>query len=188
MDKNLDDPKKVSWLPSWLIVLGKCSGIFLGLIFVLCIYTIVLYRLSPDIGARGQFGDSFGFVNALFAGLAFASVIWAIILQRQELEFQRQELEFQRQEFQKQHFENSFFQLLRFHSEIVNSMQLIRQERYEERYSGRESLSQMLFRLQSIYETPEEKAYLGILDDSDEGRQVLLRRFNDKYEQFFAEY
>jgi hypothetical protein len=41
---------------------------------------------------RGNFGDMFGAVNALFAGLAFGGVIVAILLQRQELEYQRQEL------------------------------------------------------------------------------------------------
>jgi len=41
---------------------------------------------------RGLFGDKFGAVNALFSGLAFAGVIYAIVLQRQELELQREEL------------------------------------------------------------------------------------------------
>ena len=53
---------------------------------------IVLCWLFPNIGIRGQFGDSFGAINALFAGLAFAGVIFAIILQKKELELQRQEL------------------------------------------------------------------------------------------------
>lgn len=47
---------------------------------------------------RGQFGDLFGSVNALFAGLAFAGLIYAILLQRQELGLQREELRLQRRE------------------------------------------------------------------------------------------
>ncbi|MYB66895.1 MAG: hypothetical protein F4X75_00150 [Gemmatimonadetes bacterium] len=84
---------------------------------------IVLFWLFPDIGARGQFGDTFGAVNALFAGLAFAGIIFAIILQKKELELQRQELKETRDEIrgqkeqlqaqdqtlQKQNFESSFF-------------------------------------------------------------------------------
>jgi hypothetical protein len=42
---------------------------------------------------RGQFGDLFGAVNAFFTGLAFAGVIYTIILQRKELEMQRKELQ-----------------------------------------------------------------------------------------------
>lgn len=41
---------------------------------------------------RGQFGDMFGAVNTLFSGLAFAGVIFAIILQSRELSLQRKEL------------------------------------------------------------------------------------------------
>lgn len=41
---------------------------------------------------RGTFGDMFGAVNALFSGLAFAGIIYTILLQRRELELQREEL------------------------------------------------------------------------------------------------
>jgi hypothetical protein len=41
---------------------------------------------------RGQFGDMFGAINALFSGLAFAGLIITILLQREELIAQKQEL------------------------------------------------------------------------------------------------
>ena len=41
---------------------------------------------------RGTFGDMFGAVNALFSGLAFAGIVYTILLQRRELELQREEL------------------------------------------------------------------------------------------------
>ena len=47
---------------------------------------------------RGQFGDLFGSVNALFSGLAFAGLIYAIFLQGQQLSLQREELRLQREE------------------------------------------------------------------------------------------
>lgn len=50
---------------------------------------------------RGQFGDLFGAVNALFSGLAFGGVIYAIFLQRNELSLQRRELELTRVELRK---------------------------------------------------------------------------------------
>lgn len=43
-------------------------------------------------GKASQFADSFGFINSLFSALAFAGVIMAILLQRQELAEQRKEL------------------------------------------------------------------------------------------------
>jgi hypothetical protein len=40
-------------------------------------------QLYPeDVATRGQFGDIFGSVNALFSGLALAGVIVAILIQR----------------------------------------------------------------------------------------------------------
>ena len=54
--------------------------------------------LLPDLAERGQFGDSFGAVNALFSGLAFAGLISALFLQRNELQLQREELRLTRNE------------------------------------------------------------------------------------------
>lgn len=50
---------------------------------------------------RGTFGDMFGGLNTLFAGLAFAGLIYAIFLQSQELALQRLELEETRQELER---------------------------------------------------------------------------------------
>ncbi len=50
---------------------------------------------------RGTIGDSFGMTNALFSGLAFAGVVYAILLQRQELALQREELQLTRAELSK---------------------------------------------------------------------------------------
>lgn len=47
---------------------------------------------------RGTFGDMFGAINALFSGLAFAGIIFTILLQREELKLQRKELELTRGE------------------------------------------------------------------------------------------
>lgn len=87
----------------------------------------------------GVFGDMFGAVNALFSGLAFAGLIYTIWLQRIELRLQRRELEATRHELagqkaqmeaqnrtlRRQNFENTFFQLLRLHNDIVNSIDLV---------------------------------------------------------------
>jgi hypothetical protein len=59
------------------------------------------YRLLPDWPTRGQFGDVFGAANALFSGLAFAGLIYTVLLQREELALQRKELELTRKELQR---------------------------------------------------------------------------------------
>lgn len=58
----------------------------------------VAYYGLADWQTRGQFGDVFGAVNALFSGLAFAGLIFAILLQREDLELQREELSLTRAE------------------------------------------------------------------------------------------
>ena len=50
---------------------------------------LLAYFLLPDWTARASFGDMFGAVNALFSGLALAGVVFAILLQHQDLSLQR---------------------------------------------------------------------------------------------------
>ncbi|QDU80711.1 hypothetical protein Pla110_24430 [Polystyrenella longa] len=52
-------------------------------------YPIHKYGSTPD---AGTYGDSFGFVNSLFSGLALAGVIVAIMLQRKDLQIQSETL------------------------------------------------------------------------------------------------
>jgi hypothetical protein len=75
---------------------------FLGVLMLWIASPLALQYLLPKEEARGLFGDSFGAINALFSGLAFAGVIVAIMLQREELRLQRQELEQTREELRGQ--------------------------------------------------------------------------------------
>ncbi len=61
----------------------------------------VISYLHESMSDRGQAGDLFGSINALFAGLAFAGVIIAILLQKDELSLQRQELAETRKELRR---------------------------------------------------------------------------------------
>jgi hypothetical protein len=60
-----------------------------------------IYLLIPEWSMRGQFGDLFGAVNALFSGLAFAGLIYTALLQREELSLQRKELILTRDELRR---------------------------------------------------------------------------------------
>ena len=89
-----------------------------------------------DPTIQGQFGDQFGAVNALFSGLAFAGLIFTIILQKKELALQREELsdtrkelEGQKQQMMQQNmtlriqrFENTFFHMMELQQQIVNDL------------------------------------------------------------------
>lgn len=63
----------------------------LSLIVVPCAYTLnFIYALSNG-GSGGTFGDTFGAANALFSGVALMMLIYAVILQREELNLVKEE-------------------------------------------------------------------------------------------------
>lgn len=107
--------------------------------FVLLIMGITFWIVTKYVGSwekRGQFGDLFGCVNALFSGLAFAGLIITIRQQHKDLENQREaikqtnaEMESQTAEFERQNetmkqerFEDTFFKLLDMHKNIVDDL------------------------------------------------------------------
>ena len=78
-------------------VVSKVPGYMLLLLLVLLLWaaTLLVPWLIPVIpwpeSARAQvqpgtFGDMFGAANALFSGLAFAGVVWAIRTQQADIE------------------------------------------------------------------------------------------------------
>lgn len=79
----------------------KFLSALIVLVVALWFGTSYLITLNlPSWTERGQFGDLFGAVNALFSGLAFAGLFYTIFLQRSELALQREELALQRLEMQ----------------------------------------------------------------------------------------
>lgn len=78
----------------------KNSSISIRVLVVAVAVTIALWLglglvprwLTCDWAEAGTMGDSFGAVNALFSGLAFGGVIYAILLQRSDLKMQYKEL------------------------------------------------------------------------------------------------
>lgn len=123
--------KKATALSRWQIV-----SIILTVVFVIGLWFLNYYTLNDQLGKenindRGTFGDMFGAVNALFSGLAFAGIIWTILLQRNELRLQREDSKLSREEaidqnytLKLQRFENTFFNMLNLQNEIVKNLKL----------------------------------------------------------------
>jgi hypothetical protein len=105
----------------------KLLQIILGtLIIVLVLWSINLFLTTDNISQLfkeniGVFGDKFGAVNALFSGLAFAGIIITIWLQREDLKETRKEMEEQRKVLTLERFEQTFFNLVNLHNNIVSS-------------------------------------------------------------------
>lgn len=80
-----------------LIVLFGAIALVWALFWVLVANVPMLNGWSE----RGQFGDMFGALNALFSGLALGGVIYALYLQMQELALQREEMAQSRDELRR---------------------------------------------------------------------------------------
>lgn len=93
--------------------------IAIGMLIISFIYPIIVKYVFSDFITAGSFGDSYGALNAIFSGLAFAGVIITILIQRHELELQREELIETREEFTVNRITNiTYNQLERFEEAI----------------------------------------------------------------------
>lgn len=104
-----------------------------------------------SINQSGLFGDSFGILTSLFSGLAFAGLIITILLQREDIDLQRTELEDTRRELKFQNFETTFFQMLRLHNSIVDSIDLRNREDQKVISSGRDCFTTFYKKLDNLY-------------------------------------
>jgi hypothetical protein len=139
--------------------------VMLGGVVILFLLNMSLIWVVDNPDWRGTFGDQFGAVNALFSGLAFAGLIYTIILQRRDLQLQREDIALTRKEmadqtaeFEKQNetlriqrFENTFFNMLSQFQEVVNNLSVTaRVEGKNVEYVGRDVFS-VLFTNVNVY-------------------------------------
>ena len=97
-------PDRVTWslfVRAALLVIGIWSASALG-----------LYFFASDFSKSGTFGDSFGVLNTLFSGLAFAGIIVSIKMQNDEMREQRKELQKQKKNALLYHRERMFLLLM----------------------------------------------------------------------------
>lgn len=144
-------------------------------LFIIFLWILNLIILKGDTDGRGTFGDMFGGVNALFSGLALASIIYTILLQKEELGLQRKELKRTRKEFKQQNetlilqkFENTFFKLLELHHQIVNDIDF--------RYYKKKEISANRFEKAVI--APSDKEIVEI-----KGRDVFRYTYNKLFDE-----
>ncbi|MCA0450752.1 MAG: hypothetical protein LCH62_13440 [Proteobacteria bacterium] len=95
-DEEAEKPDERSRIRPWHVLL-----VFSIILIVHAGSAAAIIYFFGDWSERGQFGDLFGAVNALFSGLAFAGVIVTILLQREELRLQRLELSQTREELRR---------------------------------------------------------------------------------------
>lgn len=139
---------------SWLFLASGVVILVWGANFYLPFF------LNWGDGKRGTFGDMFGVANSIFSGLAFVGVVYAILLQRSEVSIAREELDRTKTMLNDQStalkeqnnaaklksFEDTFFQMLSLHNEILSQIDLVDGPRIT---SGRDVIASLWARLGS---------------------------------------
>jgi hypothetical protein len=87
---------------------------------------IIAWR-SDGIASLGQLGDAFGMANTLFTGLAFAGVVYTLLLQQKQASAQQDQLHQQRQDSLRQAREQYFAARLNAQIALVQIEQLMNQ-------------------------------------------------------------
>ncbi|MCT4654352.1 MAG: putative phage abortive infection protein [Cohaesibacter sp.] len=140
---------------------------------------------------RGIYGDMFGAVNSLFSGLALAGLVYAILLQRQEiglakqdanrtkkmLEDQTEHLEKQNKRTEQQMFESTFFQMLKLLSDLVDQMDLRRDNSQKVIITtGKDVFPVFVKRVRNKIKPEEEIMYPADID---------ISTFDKRYKEFY---
>ncbi|MDH4472275.1 MAG: putative phage abortive infection protein [Fluviicola sp.] len=105
-------------------------------LILLIIGVLIAWAITVSILKCIGYTEQFSGVDSLFSGLALAAIIYTIFLQKKELKLQRKDLKLTRDELKltrnefstqnetlkQQRFENTFFQMLTLHHEIVDKL------------------------------------------------------------------
>lgn len=87
-----------------------------GAFFCMLVWNVSLAAL-PELIRKGEFGDSFGTLNALFSGLAFAGVVITLLMQKADLAVTRNQTN-------KQQIESQFYSILNLQQQVIQGFDL----------------------------------------------------------------
>ena len=151
-----------------------------GLLTVFAIYTAgLLWATQPiseiSINKAASFGDSFGVITSLFAGLGFAGVLATIFLQREELKLTRRELQETKITLARQRFEDTFYRMIDLYRQNLDGIIIDSRSKPSRRLHGLDALDYLNDQFKNRWEElglswPEENtrieciAYVAALD------------------------
>jgi hypothetical protein len=100
-EKSISNKKKESLAAIVLKTIAWIGVAVIGIAGFQYLFALLVMKSILPWADRSAFGEMFGGLNTFFSGLAFAGVIYAILLQRKELKLQREELELTRNELKR---------------------------------------------------------------------------------------
>ena len=114
----------------------------------------------------GSFGESFGVINTIFSGLAFAGVILTIQLQRHELA-ESQET------FRKERFEDSFYRLLGYYRQNLDDIRIV------DHRTGtvHEGVGALIFLIKRLHAAMQKYSHFLDTDQEDDKKAYYFKLF-----------
>jgi uncharacterized membrane protein len=152
---------------------NKLNNLYWLLAAVTAIWLVSIFIIPffySELTKRGSFGDSFGVINSLFSGLAFAGIIYTILLQRKELKLQREELELTRKELAKS-----------AEAQIASQRELVKQSLNMKRTAELNALSTLIQDIhnQQDYYRSQKQSYHELLNELDSEKKGYKDRIKD---------
>ena len=134
-------------------------AVFSVVIGITCLYAgLILWANWPirdfSLSRSGVFGESFGVINSIFSGLAFAALILTIHLQRHELAESKET-------FRKERFEDSFYRLLGYYRQNLNDIKIIDHKTN----TVHDGVGALIFLIKKLHTTMQK--YSSFLDSED---------------------
>ncbi|CAI3119509.1 hypothetical protein MWMV18_MWMV18_03223 [Acinetobacter calcoaceticus] len=171
-NQNQQDKKE-----KWIILLFIIVIVFIWIIFPWCLSYLTdkfEWNIRNDGDANfGTFGDTFGALNTLFSGLAFATLIITLILQRKELQLQRKAVQDQQLEIQRSNDIADQQRIIANQQAVLIEQQIID--------SKIQSFYQLLFKY-----IDEKNRKINALTTYNENGMNVINDFCNKFEQEFA--
>ncbi|MCC9024396.1 hypothetical protein [Bacillus nakamurai] len=166
MSENYKENKWYGNENFWMWAGMTACGMALIIPFVILISTNN-FSLA-GINALGTFGDFFGGTTVgLFNLSSILLVLTAVIMQRKELEQTRSEFVITNETLIKQQFDNTFFNMINLHNEIVSGL-------YISDHQGKYALSYLNVQIKSYYRTVQ-------LDDKGARMVKSFKYYYEKY-------
>jgi ABC-type multidrug transport system fused ATPase/permease subunit len=170
--------------PTMLVLLVAIVVILQGALWAAIVHAY------PKLSDRAEFGELFGGINTLFAGLAFAALVVTLVLQRRALGLQQTELEDQRREIseqnlrqEKQAFETMLVQMLSFHHEIAKETRVrIGPHDFEGRTAFRQLADELSGFIANRARAPNASNAVTV---AQEGYEAFHQRFRGVLDHYF---
>jgi len=119
-----------------------------------------------SLSRSGVFGESFGVINTIFSGLAFAGLLLTIHLQRHELAESKET-------FRKERFEDSFYRLLGYYRQNLDDIKII------DHKTGtvHDGVAALIFLIKRLHTSMQKYSHFLDTDQEDDKKAYFFKLF-----------